>query len=99
MANSFGCCVCRIELEIDDADEIALEMGDADEIVLEMGDAVIISKDVPTYDGETEVEPKVSEETILPTKDKLLRSDIRVKEISVQKVSTPTGGYVYHIGT
>lgn len=51
------------------------------------------------YSGEYEVEPKFFEDTVLQTKDKIMARNVTVNEIRIEKVSSPTGGYVYYIGT
>ena len=51
-----------------------------------------------TYDGEYEVDPKFFEDTVLNTKNKVMIKNVTVNEIRVEKVTSPTGGYVYYIG-
>ena len=49
------------------------------------------------YIGPYEVNPKF-EKQILATKDKLLTSDITINEITVSRVSNPSGGKTVYIG-
>ena len=52
-----------------------------------------ISRDIPKpyYDGEYEVTPKVTEQT-LETADKTMRKDVTVKEIPYSETTNPDGG-------
>lgn len=51
-------------------------------------------KDVPEYTGEYNVTP-ATEEQCLPTKNKLMRDDITVREIPYYETSNDTGTTVY----
>ena len=53
---------------------------------------------VPKYDGETTVTPKVENETVLPTRDKIVKDDITVLKIPQFEVSNTSGGYTLIIG-
>lgn len=53
---------------------------------------------VPKYEGETTVTPKVADETILPTRDKIVKDDITVLKIPQFEVSNTSGGYTLIIG-
>ena len=53
---------------------------------------------VPKYDGETTVTPKVADEIILPTRDKIVKDDITVRKIPQFEVSNTSGGYTLIIG-
>ena len=54
--------------------------------------------DVPKYAGETTVTPKVEKETVLPTRDKIVKDDITVLKIPQFEVSNTSGGYTLIIG-
>lgn len=54
--------------------------------------------DVPKYAGETTVTPKVENETVLPTRDKIVKDDITVLKIPKFEVSNDSGGYTLIIG-
>ncbi len=54
--------------------------------------------DVPKYAGETTVTPKVENETVLPTRDKIVKDDITVLKIPQFEVSNTSGGYTLIIG-
>ena len=62
-------------------------------------DVVIVRvyKDVHIYEGEYEVTPKFAEQS-LPTKEKLLEKDVKVKEIPYTEVSNNSGGLTVIIG-
>ena len=47
--------------------------------------------DAEKYTGSYEVTPKVTAQT-LPTKDKLMREDVVVREIPITRVSNTSGG-------
>lgn len=51
-----------------------------------------------TWDGAYEVESQVGREQTLETKSKLMLNDLVVREVYVNKVSNPAGGYTYYIG-
>lgn len=53
---------------------------------------------LPIYAGQHTVTPKVNEEQVLYTKDAILRSNITVKKIPVEKVTNTVGGYTVTIG-
>lgn len=52
----------------------------------------------PFYAGPYLVTPKVDNETVLPTKDHIMRSDLVVSEISISRVSNASGGITVTIG-
>ena len=54
--------------------------------------------DVPKYAGETTVTPKVENDTVLPTRDKIVKDDITVLKIPQFEVSNTSGGYTLIIG-
>jgi hypothetical protein len=57
---------------------------------------VPIYKDVPLYEGDYEVTPKVSEQT-LPTAKKLMSKDVTIKEIPYFEVGNNSGGDTVYI--
>lgn len=61
-------------------------------------DVIIVPlyKDVTLYEGDYEVTPKVREQT-LPTADRLLLEDVRIKEIPYFDVSNSSGGSTVYI--
>lgn len=63
-------------------------------------DVIIVPlyKDVNLYEGDYEVTPKVREQT-LPTADKLLSEDLKIKEIPYFDVSNTSGGSTVYIGS
>jgi hypothetical protein len=58
---------------------------------------VPVHKDVPEYQGEYNVTPKIVEQT-LPTKEKLLLEDMTIKAIPFFNVSNTSGGSTVYIG-
>lgn len=67
------------------------EIGVKQDIVI-----VPIYKDVPLYEGDYEVTPKVSEQT-LPTAEKLMSEDVTIKEIPYFEVGNNSGGDTVYI--
>lgn len=57
---------------------------------------VPVYKDVPLYEGEYEVTPKVSEQT-LPTAEKMLTEDVTIKSIPFFNVGNTSGGSTVYI--
>lgn len=55
-------------------------------------------KDLPTYDGEITVTPKVESAQTLKTAGKYLEQDVQVKEIPQYSVSNDAGGTTFIIG-
>jgi len=51
-----------------------------------------------TYDGAYHAESLIEAPQVFPTKDKLMKDDFTVDEVTVFKVSNPTGGWTYYIG-
>lgn len=58
---------------------------------------VPVYKEFPTYEGEYEVTPKVSEQT-LPTAQKLMSDDVTIKSIPFFNVGNTSGGSTVYIG-
>ena len=92
------CCLCRIELEITDPEEIELQTEEEQTAVLTMGDATIISQVYPDYEGPYIVTPILNNDTILETQEKTMRDDITVKAIPVVQTTNPYGGQTVVIG-
>ena len=51
-----------------------------------------------TYDGEYHAESLIEAPQVFPTKDKIMKDDFTVDEVTVFKVSNPAGGWTYYIG-
>ena len=91
-------------LRIGRENEIELTRGDTAYLTVPItdeatGEAYIMdSADVPKYAGETTVTPKVENETVLPTRDKIVKDDITVLKIPQFEVSNTSGGYTLIIG-
>lgn len=49
------------------------------------------------YEGDYIVVPKVTEQ-VLPTKEKVMKSDLTVKQIPTYEVSNESGGNTFYIG-
>lgn len=58
---------------------------------------VPVYEDVPEYQGEYEVTPRVVEQR-METKDKLLKDDVTIKSIPFFNVSNTSGGNTVYIG-
>ena len=90
-------------LRIGRENEIELTRGDTAYLTVPItdeatGEAYIMdSADVPKYAGETTVTPKVADEIILPTRDKIVKDDLVLK-IPQFEVSNDSGGYTLIIG-
>lgn len=67
-------------------------------IGMKVDKAVIVSVGGEPYEGEYEVTPKVSSQT-LPTAKKLMKDDVTVKAIPYFGVSNPAGGQTIYIGS
>lgn len=53
---------------------------------------------IERYTGETEVTPKVDEEIVLETKEKIVPSDIMVLRLPIHRTSNTAGGTTVWIG-
>lgn len=51
-----------------------------------------------TYDGAYHAESLIEAPQAFPTKDKLMKDDFTVDEVTVFKVSNSAGGWTYYIG-
>ena len=69
-----------------------------DNVLIECGFEVGGGGRLPYYQGEYEITPKAYDETVLNTKNKSLKDDVKVLEIPFSKVSNPQGGYTITIG-
>lgn len=49
-----------------------------------------------TYSGSTEFTPSYTEQ-VVPTKDKLMKNDLTIKEIPVYKTKNAAGGYTIYV--
>lgn len=81
--------------------EITGDIEVIDEITAEIGVGGVIRirpEDYDIYDGDTMVKPKVNEQTILPTAQKILDEDITVLEIPYFQTTNPQGGNTIYIG-
>lgn len=67
-------------------------------IGMKIGQAVIVSVGGEPYEGEYEVTPKISSQT-LATAKKLMKDDVTVKAIPYFDVSNPAGGQTIYIGS
>lgn len=67
-------------------------------IGMKVDKAVIVQVGGEPYEGEYEVTPKVSSQT-LPTAKKLMKDDVMVKAIPYFDVSNPAGGQTIYIGS
>lgn len=81
----------KIEVVIGSIPKIEIEVRHLKEA------SVFEGEDVPVYDGAFEVAPKFEKQT-LATKDKLLKNDVTVSEISVARFSNTSGGRTVIIG-
>ena len=63
----------------------------------EISNAGVIYKPIPAYEGEYEVDPMFTKQT-LATKDLRMTDDVTVNAIEVQTVSNPSGGNTVYIG-
>ncbi len=53
----------------------------------------------PTYEGEYEVQTSLTDDIVLATKNRTLRSDITVKKVGMYEVDNVSGGYTLTIGS
>ena len=67
-------------------------------IGMKIGQAVIVSVGGEPYEGEYEVTPKISSQT-LATAKKLMKDDMTIKAIPYFDVSNPAGGQTIYIGS
>lgn len=83
--------VINLPNQIIDIDETPLQ-----EVEIKQ-DSVINVNPAPFYEGEYDVTPKVTEQT-LATAHKLLEKDVHIKKIPYFKVSNTSGGNTVFIG-
>ncbi len=53
----------------------------------------------PTYEGEYEVQTSLTDDIVLPTANRTLRSDITVRKVGMHEVDNLSGGYTLTIGS
>ena len=77
--------------------EIGVKNAPAQKVNIEQ-DVILVPvyKDVPQYEGEYDVTPKVSEQT-LPTAMKMLTEDVTIKSIPFFNVGNTSGGSTVYI--
>ena len=78
----------EIELSIDSTVRIDFDVG------VEIGGGGRL----PDYEGEYIVTPKVSDEQVLPTKNKSMQDDVTVLKVPYEEVTNLGGGYTAVIG-
>lgn len=78
-----------IEIDFESDDDLGADFGEVIEVP---------ASDVPVYEGEYSVKPKV-EEQALPTAGKMMRDDMKILSIPFFSVSNSTGGNTVYIGT
>ena len=71
---------------------VKLTIGTPNALTLKIGSASVATIQGEEYTGETTVTPKAFQEQVLPTRDKVVRSDITVKEVPYFEVDAPVGG-------
>ena len=67
-------------------------------IGMKIGQAIVVSVGGDLYEGEYEVTPKISSQT-LATAKKLMKDDVIIKSIPYFDVSNPAGGQTIYIGS
>ena len=77
---------------------IEIKNAPAQDINIEQ-DVIIVPvyEDAPLYEGDYEVVPKLTEQT-LPTTKKFMEQDVKIKEIPITTVSNSSGGNTVIIG-
>lgn len=76
--------------------EISLQENDF-EFHAELEESIqVIGGDVPTYDGDYSVAPKIDAQ-ILETKERVMKSDLTVMAIPFSSVRNPQGGETINI--
>ena len=71
---------------------VKLTIGTPNALNLKIESASVATIQGEEYTGETTVTPKAFQEQVLPTRDKVVRSDITVKEVPYFEVDAPVGG-------
>ena len=71
---------------------VKLTSGTPNALNLKIGSASVVTIQGEEYTGETTVTPKAFQEQVLPTRNKVVRSDITVKEVPYFEVDAPVGG-------
>lgn len=81
--------IIDIDIEFEPDDAFGVDFGEVIEAP---------TSDIPVYDGEYSVKPKVDEQA-LETAGKMMRDDVRILSIPFFSVSNSTGGSTVYIGT
>lgn len=85
------------QIEFYETDTFVICFDETKEFVVDFGSISQTGTSLPTYQGSYEVNPDFVGKT-LSTKHKILRDDVTVHPIEVQRVSNPTGGKTVYIG-
>lgn len=72
------------------------EFKDRPELEFDVDGAPIVAHEI--YEGAYEVTPRIYEPVELPTRDRLLRDDVTVKQIPQYEVSNEAGGTTLIMG-
>ena len=86
-----------IDIDQDCSQNIDIDILPLQEIDVEQDGININVNPAPSYEGEYEVIPKITEQT-LPTAQRLLEEDVHIKEIPYFEVSNNSGGNTVYIG-
>lgn len=81
-----------VKLTIGTPNALTLTIGTPDALAVKIKNASISTIQGEEYTGETTVTPRAFQEQVLPTRDKVVRSDITVKEVPYFEVDAPVGG-------
>lgn len=89
-----------ILLDVDlSVEEYELEYSESESFDLDMDMAIIVNNiEGEHYQGTYIVTPKVAEQTILATRNKVMDDNVTVLEISYSAVTNPSGGKTAIIG-
>lgn len=71
---------------------IKLTIGTPEALAVKIGNASISTIQGEEYTGDTTVTPMAHQQQVLPTRNKVVRSDITVKEVPYFEVDAPVGG-------
>lgn len=98
MIGEYSPIIIPLEVATNEPGKDLTVVSDIEEISLDMGASVnveIISGE--KYEGETTITPKAYSETILATKNKVVRDNIHVLQVPYYEVSNVTGGLTVYI--
>lgn len=59
---------------------------------------VSVTKEYDIYDGEYKIIPRIFEEQVLPTSNRVLKEDVVVKEVPFYETGNDSGGITAYIG-